>query len=93
MPARYTLPSEEGRLCDVFTAVEDDDVVPTELVPLEGEEGGEVTFLGSICSQYSSGNLDPSERRRKVRKLKSKPLCQQEPSMLNTQELMPTLPL
>lgn len=64
-----------------------------ELVPLEGEEGGEGSFLGSICSQYSLGNLDASERTRKVRTLKSKHLCHQEPSMLNTQELMPRLHL
>ena len=57
-----------------------------ELVPLEGEEGGEGSFLGSICSQYSLGNLDASERARRVRKLKRKTLCHLELSMLNTQE-------
>lgn len=57
----------------------EEDVVAMELVPLEGEEG-EGSFLGSICCQYSLGNLDASERRRKViRKLKSKPLCHPEP--------------
>lgn len=68
-----------------FKALEDD--LDRELVPLEGEEEGHGSFLGSICSQYSLGNLDASERTMKARRVKSKHLCLQEPNMLNTQEM------
>jgi hypothetical protein len=69
-----------------FQAVEEEDVVK-ELVPFEGAEEGEGSFFGSICSQYSLGSLDASERRRKARIVKSKHLCLQEPNMFNTQEM------
>lgn len=68
-----------------FQAVEDD--VVKELVPFEGDEEGEGSFFGSICSQYSFGSLDASERTRKARRVKSKHLCLQEPNMLNAQEM------
>ncbi|MBA0738136.1 hypothetical protein Gogos_011544, partial [Gossypium gossypioides] len=61
-----TLPSDEGRLISVLTAFAVD--VVTELVPLEGDEDGVGNFLGSICSQYSLGNLDDSERTMKARR-------------------------
>ena len=65
----------------VSTALEDE--VLAEFVPLEGEEEGEGSFLGIICSH--EGNLDASERTKKARtRLKSKHLCLQEPDMLTT---------
>jgi len=54
----------------------------TEFVPLEGEEEGEGSFFGNICSQYSFGNLDPSERITKARRVKSKHWCLQDPFMI-----------
>ena len=60
----------------VSMAVEEDDV--TEFVPLEGDEEGIGSFLGSICSQYDLGNLEASERTMKARRLKNKHLYLQE---------------
>lgn len=54
-----------------------------EFVPLEGDEEGVGSFLGSICCQQSLGNLDASERTMKATRVKSKHLCLQEPDMLN----------
>jgi len=54
----------------------------TEFVPLEGEEEGEGNFLGNICSQYSLGNLEPCERTRIARRVKSKQWCFQEAFMI-----------
>ena len=63
-----------------MTALETDDV-DTEFVPLEGDEDGEGSFLGNICSQL--GNLVASaDRRMKARRGKSKHLFLQEPYML-----------
>lgn len=61
-----------------------DDVVDKEFVPLEGEEDGEGNFLGSICSQYSLGNLVPSDRKRRASRVKIKYLYLQDPSMMTT---------
>ena len=56
-------------------------------MPLEGDEEGEGSFLGSICSKYSLGNLEASERTMKARRVKNRHLCLQEPNMLiNTTE-------
>ncbi|XWS21705.1 hypothetical protein CRYUN_Cryun30bG0077400 [Craigia yunnanensis] len=76
-----TFPSDEGRLLSVLTAFDVD--VVTELVPLEGDEEGVGSFLGSICSQYSLGNLDASERTMKARRVKTKHLCLQETTMFD----------
>ena len=57
-------------------------MVNTEFVPLEGEEEGEGSFLGSICCQHSLGNLDPSNRTTKESRVKTKNLCLQEPNMM-----------
>jgi hypothetical protein len=68
-----------------------EDDADIELVPLEGDEEGEGSFFGSICSQYSFGNLDACERTMKASSVKSKHLCLQEPNMLNIlfRKLMP----
>lgn len=44
--------------------VEDDLLI--ELVPLEGEEEGSGSFFGSICSQWTWGNLEASETSRRT---------------------------
>lgn len=63
-------------------AFDDDDDVVTELVPLEGDDEGVGSFLGSICFQYSLGNLEPCERTIEARRrVRSKHLCIQEPNM------------
>ena len=60
----------------------DDDNAVKELVPLEGDEEGVGSFLGSICFQYSLGNLEPCERKMKAkRRVKSKHLYLQEPNI------------
>ncbi|CAL5414616.1 unnamed protein product [Camellia sinensis] len=68
-------------------AVEDeDDDVAIEFVPLEGDEEGLGSFLGSICSQYPLGNLDAfaTERTMKARiRVLSKHWCLQQPDMLD----------
>lgn len=45
----YTFPSDEEGTLSFFKVVEDDE--DAEFVPLEGEEEGVGSFLGSICSQ------------------------------------------
>ncbi|TKY56065.1 Wall-associated receptor kinase 2 [Spatholobus suberectus] len=68
-----------GRLS--FFVVEEEEGA-TEFVPLEGEEEGEGNLFGNICSQYSFGNLDPSDRTTKARRVKSKHWYLQEPVMM-----------
>ena len=58
------------------------EVEETEFVPLEGDEEGEGSFFGSICSQYSLGNLDPCDRTTNASRVKSKHWCLQEPIMM-----------
>ncbi|GKU87789.1 hypothetical protein SLEP1_g2130 [Rubroshorea leprosula] len=77
---KQELLGSKWRLLSILTEVEDD--VVRELVPLEGEEEGMGSFLGSICCQL--GNLDASERTKKARRVKSKHLSLQEPNMMNT---------
>ncbi|XVF39209.1 hypothetical protein PTKIN_Ptkin01aG0017000 [Pterospermum kingtungense] len=76
-----TFPSDEGRVLSVLTAFDVD--VVSELVPLEGDEEGAGSFLGSICSQYSLGNLDASDERTVKARIvkKNKHLCFQETNM------------
>jgi len=69
----------EGGISD-FEAVEE--VASTEFVPPEGEEEGGWSFLGSICSQKFWGNLDPSDRTTKARRVKSSKWCLQKPGMM-----------
>ncbi|KAF5942396.1 hypothetical protein HYC85_020038 [Camellia sinensis] len=68
-------------------AVEDEDGdIAIEFVPLEGDEEGLGSCLGSICSPYPLGNLDVSatERTMKARiRVMSKHWCLQQPDMLN----------
>ncbi|XVE95576.1 hypothetical protein REPUB_Repub02eG0110300 [Reevesia pubescens] len=54
-----------------------------KLVPLEGDEEGVGSFVGSICSQYSLGNLDAFERTMKARRVKNKHLFLQETNMFD----------
>ncbi|CAJ1974300.1 unnamed protein product [Sphenostylis stenocarpa] len=59
-----------------------EEVASTEFVPPEGEEEGEGSFLGSICSQKSLGNLDPSDRTTKARRVKNNNWCLQKPDIM-----------
>lgn len=65
-----------------FLVILKDDLL-TELVPFDGDEGGDGTRFGSICSQFSLGNLDASDKTKKARRVSRKPFCHHEPDMLN----------
>lgn len=57
--------------------VEDDLLI--ELVPFEGEEYGIGSFFGSICSQWTWGNLEASETSRRSEKIaKNMHICLQQ---------------
>jgi len=44
----------------------------TELVPLEGAEEGTGSFFGSICSQWTWGNLEASDTSTRNEKIAKK---------------------
>jgi len=60
-----------------------EEVANTEFVPPEGEEEGEFSFLGSICSQKSLGNLEPSDSiTTKARRVKNNNWCLHKPGIM-----------
>jgi len=77
----------EGLISDL-EAVEE--VASTEFVPPEGEEEGGCSFLGSICFQKFLGNLDPSDRTTKARRVKNSKWCLQKPGMMTTDIIITT---
>lgn len=56
--------------------------VDTVLVPLEGDDDGVGSFLGSICSQEALGCLEACDRTIRANRLNSKNLCFKEHNMI-----------